>query len=47
MEKAVAAAYENAESGDIVTLSPASASFDSYPNFMARGDHFKKLVNSL
>ncbi len=47
LDEAVAAARENAESGDIVTLSPASASFDCYPNFMARGDHFKKLVNSL
>ena len=33
--------------GDIVTLSPASASFDHYPNFEVRGKHFKQLVNDL
>ncbi len=33
--------------GDIVSLSPASASFDAYVNFEARGKHFKDLVNSL
>ncbi|MCP4326671.1 MAG: UDP-N-acetylmuramoyl-L-alanine--D-glutamate ligase, partial [Alteromonadales bacterium] len=33
--------------GDLVILSPACASLDMYPNFMARGDHFKTLVNKL
>ena len=33
--------------GDLVILSPACASLDMYPNFMARGDHFKSLVNQL
>jgi UDP-N-acetylmuramoylalanine--D-glutamate ligase len=32
--------------GDLVILSPACASLDMYPNFMARGDHFKKLVKT-
>ncbi|MBQ6718597.1 MAG: UDP-N-acetylmuramoyl-L-alanine--D-glutamate ligase [Clostridia bacterium] len=45
--EAVDAAYKNAVSGDIVTLSPACASFDMYPNFVARGNHFKQLVNEL
>lgn len=36
-----------ASAGDVVSLSPASASFDHYPNFEARGCHFKKLVNDL
>ena len=45
--EAVAKAHETAESGDIVTLSPACASFDKYPNFVARGNHFKQLVNEL
>ena len=45
--EAVAEAHKNAVSGDIVTLSPACASFDSYPNFVARGNHFKQLVNEL
>lgn len=30
-----------------VLLSPACASFDQYPNFEARGDHFRTLVRSL
>ena len=47
MEEAVAKARSLAVSGDIVSLSPASASFDKYPNFEARGQHFKSIVNSL
>lgn len=47
MEQAVKAAYENAVSGDIVSMSPASASFDLYKNFDERGKHFKVLVNEL
>lgn len=47
LEEAVKTASELAENGDIVTLSPACASFDMYPNFEARGQHFKKLVNEL
>ena len=33
--------------GDIVTMSPASASFDLYRNFEERGRHFKALVEAL
>lgn len=44
---AVALAAKNAVPGDIVTLSPACASFDAYPNFEARGQHFKQLVQAL
>ncbi len=47
IEDAVNKAHKNAKKGDIVTLSPACASFDKYPNFMARGNHFKELVNKL
>lgn len=47
MEQAVQLAYENAEAGDIVSLSPACASFDLYPNFEVRGQHFKGLVKEL
>ncbi len=47
MEEAVAAARVHAKKGDVVSLSPASASFDLYPNFAARGNHFKDLVNRL
>ncbi len=47
MEEAVSKAREIAENGDIVTLSPACASFDLYPNFEVRGNHFKNLVKEL
>ena len=47
MEDAVAIADKIADEGDIVTLSPACASFDAYPNFEARGRHFKELVKEL
>jgi UDP-N-acetylmuramoylalanine--D-glutamate ligase len=47
MEEAVSVAAERAKSGDIVSLSPASASFGLYKNFEERGNHFKSIVNSL
>lgn len=47
MAQAVEKARENAVSGDIVSMSPASASFDLYKDFDARGKHFKALVNAL
>ncbi len=47
IEEAVLRASKTAVSGDIVTLSPACASFDAYPNFVARGNHFKEVVNKL
>ena len=47
IEEAVYSADRVAKEGDIVTLSPACASFDKYPNFAARGNHFKEVVNSL
>lgn len=47
MAQAVKFARENSSSGDIVSMSPASASFDMYKNFEERGNHFKKLVNEL
>ena len=43
----VAAAVENTQKGDIVSLSPASASFGLYKNFEERGNHFKSIVNGL
>ncbi|BCZ44059.1 UDP-N-acetylmuramoylalanine--D-glutamate ligase [Clostridium gelidum] len=47
LEDAVNIAKESAEAGDIITLSPACASFDMYPNFMVRGNKFKDIVNAL
>lgn len=47
MEEAVQKANELSRAGDIVSLSPACASFDMYPNFEARGLHFKELVRNL
>ena len=47
MEEAVEAAASHAEKGDIVSLSPASASFGLYKNFEERGNHFKAIVNAL
>ena len=46
-DSAVRAAAAAAGEGDIVLLSPACASFDAFPNFAARGKHFKKLVMEL
>lgn len=47
LEEAVTMAHELAKAGDIVSLSPASASFDCYPNFEVRGQCYKALVNGL
>ena len=46
-ENAVKAAAAAAEAGDVVLMSPASASFDEFKNFMVRGNFFKKLVMEL
>ena len=40
-------AAEAARPGEIVILSPASASFDLFKNFEERGERFKELVRSL
>ena len=41
---AVHAAAAAAQPGDVVLMSPASAAFDQFKNFMVRGEYFKKLV---
>ncbi len=46
-EDAVTTASRIATDGDIVTLSPACASFDLFKNFMVRGERFKELVSLL
>ncbi len=47
MEEAVKKAKELAKEGDVVTLSPACASFDMFKNFAVRGNVFKKIVKEL
>ena len=47
MEAAVARAHAEAVAGETVLLAPAAASFDQYPNFEKRGEHFTQLVNAL
>ena len=46
-EAAVRAAAAAAEEGDIVLMSPASAAFDQFKNFMVRGEFYKKLIKEL
>ena len=45
--EAVRTASKRAERGDIILLSPASAAFDKFKNFMVRGAEFKKTVMEL
>ncbi|MCC4264947.1 UDP-N-acetylmuramoyl-L-alanine--D-glutamate ligase [Oceanimonas baumannii] len=47
MAEAVAWCAGQARHGDWVLLAPACASFDMYPNYPARGDHFVSLVEAL
>jgi UDP-N-acetylmuramoylalanine--D-glutamate ligase len=47
LEAAVRAAARVAESGDVVLLAPACASFDQYSCFEERGEHFRTIVAGL
>ena len=46
-ESAVRAAAAAAKPGDVVLMSPASAAFDQFKNFMVRGKFYKKIVMEL
>ena len=46
-EPAVRAAAAAAKEGDVVLMSPASAAFDQFKNFMVRGEFYKTLVKEL
>ncbi|MFZ5450306.1 MAG: UDP-N-acetylmuramoyl-L-alanine--D-glutamate ligase [Thermodesulfobacteriota bacterium] len=47
MAAAVTRAYELAEPGEVVLLSPACASFDMFRDYAHRGETFQKLVEEL
>lgn len=47
MDRAVAMAFEDAEAGDVILLSPACASFDQFKSFEHRGDAFAALVQDI
>jgi UDP-N-acetylmuramoylalanine--D-glutamate ligase len=44
LERAVADARAAAKPGEVVLLSPACTSYDQYPDFEARGEHFRQLA---
>ncbi|AFS70921.1 UDP-N-acetylmuramoyl-L-alanine--D-glutamate ligase [Exiguobacterium antarcticum] len=44
MEEAVSVAFDVSEPGDIILLSPASASWDQYKTYEERGEHFIRSV---
>ena len=47
LERAVAEAASTAQSGEIVLLSPACASYDQFRDFEHRGEEFRRLVENL
>jgi UDP-N-acetylmuramoylalanine--D-glutamate ligase len=46
MVQAIERFAPEAKAGDIIMLSPACASFDQFPNFMARGDAFTDIAKN-
>jgi len=47
LREAVESAYKEAQSGDVVLLSPGCASFDEFANYKERGNFFKDVVRNL
>lgn len=47
LEAAVTRLYRQAESGDVILLSPATASFDLYADYKARGADFARIMAQL
>jgi UDP-N-acetylmuramoylalanine--D-glutamate ligase len=50
LDRAVEQAARDADANDgaaVVLLSPACASYDQYPNYEVRGNHFRELVRAL
>lgn len=44
LDEAVSVSRAAAQAGEVVLFSPACASYDQYPDFEARGEHFRSLV---
>src|SRR5699024_12505330 len=47
MTQAIKTAYNKSKAGDVVLLSPASASWDMYKSYEIRGNEFKDIVMRL
>ena len=47
LREAIESAYKNAQSGDVVLLSPGCASFDEFANYKERGNYFEDVVRNL
>ncbi|MBD5607989.1 MAG: UDP-N-acetylmuramoyl-L-alanine--D-glutamate ligase [Desulfovibrio sp.] len=47
LEEAVNRLYLNSRPGDVILLSPATASYDLYKNYEQRGDDFRRIVAEL
>ena len=47
LEQATKMAWNDAQFGDVVLLSPACASFDQFKSFEQRGEHFMNFAKAL
>jgi UDP-N-acetylmuramoylalanine--D-glutamate ligase len=47
LERALGAAHEAAQAGDVVLLAPACASFDQFADYEQRGERFREIVGEL
>ena len=47
LEGAVTRLYRDSASGDVILLSPATASFDLYSDYKARGRDFARIMDGL
>jgi UDP-N-acetylmuramoylalanine--D-glutamate ligase len=47
LEAAVRHQFAQAEAGDVILLSPATASFDAYTGYTARGKDFARVAQAL